>query len=138
MSYHITFLLVFLNWTYFFLYYLHGIFLFWYDQACISLFRKKMRRIESKLCLSYFPLVDSLIFNVMNFVLIFPTPFLFKTYFCMKSYLKTFFLPCFYTLSSLVVIVCLINEPEIKHFMKAFPAMKRDRDLNNCFATLTC
>ena len=91
MSYHITFFLMFLNWTHFFLYYLHGIFLFWYDQACISLFRKKMRRIESKLDLSYFPLVNSFIFNVMNFVLISPTRFLFKTYFCMESYLKTFF-----------------------------------------------
>ena len=37
-----------------------------------------------------------------------------------------------------MVIACLMNEPEIKHFMKPFPTMERDRNLNVYFATLTC
>ena len=37
-----------------------------------------------------------------------------------------------------MVIVCLMNEPELKHFMKPFPIMERDRNLNACFAALTC
>ena len=37
-----------------------------------------------------------------------------------------------------MVIVCLMNEPEIKHFTKPFPTMERDRNLNVRFATLTC
>ena len=37
-----------------------------------------------------------------------------------------------------MVIDCLMNELEIKHFMKPFPTMERDRNLNVCFATLTC
>ena len=68
----------------------------------------------------------------MNCVLVFPTRFLFKTYFCWKIYLNLFFL-CFYTVSSLAVIVCLMNESEITHFMKPFPTMGGDRNLNVCF-----
>lgn len=129
-SYHITFFSVF-NWTYFFLY-LHGIFVIRYNQACISPFRKKRQRIESKLYLPSFPLINSFILILMNCVLVFPTRFLFKTYFCWKIYLNLFFL-CFYTVSSLAVIVCLMNESEITHFVKPFPWMGGDRNLNVCF-----
>ena len=125
---------VFLNWTHFFLY-LHGIFVIRYNQACISLFSKKRQLIESKLYLPSFPLINSFILIVMNCVLIFPTRFLFKTYFCWKIYLNLFFL-CFYTVSSLAVIVCLMNESEITHFMKPFPTMGGDRNLNVCFEKL--
>ena len=129
-SYHITFFSVF-NWTYFFPY-LHGIFVTRDNQACISLFRKKRQCIESKLYLPSFPLINSFILILMNCVLVFPTRFLFKTYFCWKIYLNLFFL-CFYTVSSLAVIVCLMNESEITHFMKPFPTMGGDRNLNVCF-----
>ena len=129
-SYHITFFSVF-NWTYFFLY-LHGIFVIRYNQACISPFRKKRQRIESKLYLPSFPLINSFILILMNCVLVFPTRFLFKTYFCWKIYLNLFFL-CFYTVSSLAVIVYLMNESEITHFVKPFPTMGGDRNLNVCF-----
>lgn len=129
-SYHITFFSVF-NWTYFFLY-LHGIFVIRYNQACISPFRKKRQRIESKLYLPSFPLINSFILILMNCILVFPTRFLFKTYFCWKIYLNLFFL-CFYTVSSLAVIVCLMNESEITHFVKPFPTMGGDRNLNVCF-----
>ena len=123
---------VFLNWTHFFLY-LHGIFVIRYNQACISLFSKKRQLIESKLYLPSFPLINSFILIVMNCVLIFPTRFLFKTYFCWKIYLKTLFFLCFCTVSSLGVIVCLMNESEITHFVKPFPTMGGDRNLNVCF-----
>ena len=80
-----------LNETHFFLY-LHGIFPFWYNQSCISLFHKKDDALNQSFIFHTFLLL------IHSFVLIFSACFLFKTYFCWKSYLKplSFFFSCFF------------------------------------------